>query len=109
VFHPAIPYAGGADVVICGGSADGLAKIYDVFFDYWNQAVEPLENRQGILVEEFVYPPPIAQIRARDVNVVPVRIDDQGMLAEGPGGLRDVIENWDYTKGRLPHVLYIIP
>ena len=40
--------------------------------------------------------------------MAPVAIDDEGMLAEGPGGLRDVLENWDTSKGRRPHLMYTV-
>ncbi|KAH8893574.1 aromatic amino acid aminotransferase [Thozetella sp. PMI_491] len=109
VYHPNIPYDGGADVLINGGSADGLAKIYELLFNPWDQDVNDFSDREGLLVEEFVYAPPIAQIRPKDVNVVPVKMDMEGLLAHGPGGLLDVVKNWDVSRGKMPHVLYLIP
>jgi DNA-binding transcriptional MocR family regulator len=30
------------------------------------------------------------------------------MMAKGKGGLEDVLENWDFTKGRRPHLMYTV-
>lgn len=104
-----MPYEGGADVMINGGSADGLWKIYELLFNHWDKDLNKIQDREGLIVEEFVYGPPIAQIKPRDVNIVPVKMDAEGMLAYGVGGLQDVLQNWDYTQGKRPHVIYIIP
>ncbi len=95
--------------MITGGSADGLAKIYDVLFDHWDEAVNAVRDREGLIVEEFVYAPPIAQVKPRDVNIVPIKMDDEGMLAYGAGGLFEVLDQWDSAQGRRPHAIYIIP
>jgi hypothetical protein len=39
---------------------------------------------------------------------VPVEYDSQGMMADGPGGLADVLENWDFSRGRRPHFMYTV-
>lgn len=109
VYHPNIPYSGGAEIMINGGSADGLAKIYELLFNTWEEGVHEIGNREGLIVEEFVYAPPIAQIKTRDVNIVAVKMDAEGLLAYGPGSLFEVLESWDYTIGRRPHAIYIIP
>ena len=109
VYHPGVPYPGGPNLIISGGSADGLAKVYDVFFNFWDKDVHRVEDREGLLVEEFVYPPALAQVRSRDPNIVPVKMDTEGALADGPGGLLDVLENWDFTKGKRPHMFYSVP
>ncbi|KAH7015860.1 aromatic amino acid aminotransferase [Ilyonectria destructans] len=109
VYHPNIPYDGGADVMIDGGSADGLWKIYELLFNHWDKDLNKIQDREGLMVEEFVYGPPIAQIKPRDVNIVLVKMDAEGMLAYGAGGLQDVLQNWDSTQGKRPHVVYIIP
>lgn len=95
--------------MINGGSADGLSKIYELLFNYWDKDLNDVRDREGLIVEEFVYAPPIAQVRQRDVNIVPIRIDSQGMLAYGTGSLFDVLQNWDSAQGKRPHALYIIP
>lgn len=109
VYHSAIPYQGKADVVICGGSADGLSKIYDLLFNEWDSTVNRLQDREGLLVEEMVYIPPIAQTKHKDVNIVPVKMDAEGMIVDGSGGLLDVLESWNEADGKRPHALYLIP
>ncbi|KAK4502667.1 hypothetical protein PRZ48_006093 [Zasmidium cellare] len=109
IYHPNIPYLGGADILINGGSADGLAKVYELLFNPWDEKLNSVEEREGLLAEEFVYAPPLAQLKPKDVNVVPVRMDGEGILPFGEGGLEDVLEHWDWKRGKRPHVLYTIP
>ncbi|KAJ0117905.1 Pyridoxal phosphate-dependent transferase major region subdomain 1 [Diaporthe amygdali] len=108
-YHPNIPYQGGADVIIDGGSADGLSKVFELLFNPWNQDLDDIQNREGLIVEDFVYGPPLSQIRPKNVNIVPVTMDAEGMLAHGAGSLSDVLQNWDFSKGKRPHVVYTIP
>lgn len=61
------------------------------------------------MLEEFVYSPPIAQTKPRDVNVVSVEMEAEGMLVHGPGGLIGILESWDYAGGKRPHALYVVP
>lgn len=109
MYHPNIPYEGGADVLINGGSADGLAKVFELLFNHWDQATNSTAERESLLVEKFVYAPPIAQAAPRDINIVPVMMDAEGIVVDGPEGLLDVLENWRSSKGKRPHVLYLIP
>lgn len=109
VYHPNIPYSGGANIIVSGGAADGLAKVFDVFFNAWDEDVNSIEQREGLLVEEFTYPAALAQVRHKDVNIVSVKMDSEGMLADGVGGLSDVLKNWESSKGKRPHMLYIVP
>ena len=50
----------------------------------------------------------IQAARPRGLNVVPVTIDNEGMKADGKGGLEDVLENWDFKKGKRPHLIYTV-
>jgi DNA-binding transcriptional MocR family regulator len=109
VYHPNIPYDGGAEIMINGGSADGLSKVFELLFDHWDRDAHNVQDREGLIVEEFLYAPPIAQIRPRDVNIVPVIMDAEGIVPYGPGSLFDVLEYWNYAHGKRPHVLYVIP
>ena len=95
--------------MINGGSADGLSKVYELFFNHWDEGKDDVREREGLLVEEFVYAPPVAQINSRAANIVPVKMDDEGMLAYEPGGLNDTLEGWDVANGKRPHVVYLIP
>ncbi|OHE96500.1 aromatic amino acid aminotransferase [Colletotrichum orchidophilum] len=107
--HPSIPYEGGPEVIIDGGSADGLSKVFDLLFNTWDKDLDDIRNREGLLVEEFVYGPPVAHARTKDVNIVPLKMDDEGMLAHGTGSLSDILQSWDHMNGKRPHVLYTIP
>lgn len=42
------------------------------------------------------------------LQIVPVTIDLEGMRPDGPGGLEDVLANWDETKGKRPHLMYTV-
>lgn len=109
VYHPNIPYEGQADVMINGGAADGLSKIFELLFNNWDEDLKNVHDREGLLVEEFVYGPPIAQIKPKGINVVPVKMDAEGMLAHGDGSLSYVLQTWNSALGKRPHVVYIIP
>lgn len=109
VYHPNIPYRGKADVMIDSGSADGLWKIYELLFNPWDQHSNDIREREGLMIEEFVYSPPLLQLKPKDVNIIPINMDDQGMLAHGPGSMFEALDTWDPAKGRRPHAVYLIP
>lgn len=46
--------------------------------------------------------------RPRGLTITTVKIDDEGMIAAGPGGLEDVLEKWDYSRGKRPHLVYTV-
>ena len=50
----------------------------------------------------------VQSARPRGLNVVPVKIDLEGMVPGGKGGLEDVLENWDVRQGKRPHLLYTV-
>ncbi|KAL5334382.1 pyridoxal phosphate-dependent transferase [Aspergillus crustosus] len=106
--HPNVPYAGGPDTILTTGATDGFSKVVEAFTDVWNADRDWVHLRQGILCEEFVYTNGIQTVEPRGLNVFSVAIDTEGMLPYGPGGLQDILENWDYRKGRRPHLLYTI-
>ncbi|PWY86481.1 aromatic amino acid aminotransferase [Aspergillus sclerotioniger CBS 115572] len=106
--HPNVPYAGGPSTLLTCGSTDGFAKAIETFSSPWDPRRDWISQREGILCEEFVYMNAIQTVNPRGLNVVAVAIDAQGMLAYGKGGLADVLENWDFKKGRLPHLMYTI-
>ncbi|KAF4987012.1 hypothetical protein FGRMN_10579 [Fusarium graminum] len=108
VLHPAVPYKGGPGVILNNGGTDGFSKVLQLLVDPWYEGVHPVSQRPGLLCETFVFGNILTQARPLGVNVVSVDIDDQGMVAEGPGGLREVLENWDTKNGRLPHILYTV-
>ena len=106
--HPTIPYEDGADIILTCGSTDGFSKTIQCFNNEWSEGRDPVEEREGLLVEEFTYMNPVQSSLPRGMNIVPVLIDGQGMLAKGPGGLEDVLENWDFGRGKRPHLLYTV-
>jgi DNA-binding transcriptional MocR family regulator len=106
--HPTIPYKDGADIILTCGSTDGFSKTLQCFSNEWAEGRDPVSEREGLLVEEYAYMAPVQSARPRGLNIVPVKIDEQGMCAEGVGGLRDVLENWDEGSGRRPHLLYTV-
>ena len=106
--HPNIPYRGGAEIILTCGSTDGLSKAIEGFSNIWDEERDWIREREGILCEEFAYINAIQAVRPRGLNVVPVVIDDEGMTANGKGGLADVLENWDFKKGKRPHLMYTV-
>ncbi|RTE72088.1 hypothetical protein BHE90_013495 [Fusarium euwallaceae] len=108
VLHPSVPYHGGADVILNNGGTDGFSKVLQLLVDPWYEGVHPVTERPGMLCETFVFGNVLTQSRPLGVQVVPVELDREGMLVEGPGGLRDVLDNWDPRNGRRPHFLYTV-
>lgn len=106
--HPNIPYNGGPDIILTCGNTDGFGKVLQAFNNEWSEGRDPIEEREGLLCEEYAYMNAIQAARPRGLNIAPVGIDDEGMRASGPGGLEDVMSNWDYSKGRRPHLMYTV-
>lgn len=106
--HPNVPYAGGPDVVLTVGATDGFSKTLEMFVDPWSPERDDIRDRPGLLCETFVYGNVLTQAQPRGVQPVPVKADGGGMVATGPGSLDDVLANWDYAKGRRPHLLYTV-
>lgn len=106
--HPNVPYEGGAEIVLDVGSTDGFFKTLDTFVDPWNPETGNVRDRPGLLCETFVYASILSQSMPRGVQIVPVKADEGGMVATGPGSLEDVLANWDYNKGRRPHLMYTV-
>lgn len=74
----------------------------------WSEERDWIREREGILCEEFAYMNAIQAARPRGLQVVPVKIDLEGMLPTGEGGLEDVLANWDCKKGKRPHLMYTV-
>lgn len=103
-----MPYLGGAEINLTNGNTDGLAKTLEALSNVWSEERDWVRERPGILVEEFAYMNAVQAAKPRGIQIVPVTIDSQGMLPDGPGGLEDVLENWDETKGKRPHLMYTV-
>jgi DNA-binding transcriptional MocR family regulator len=106
--HPNVPYKGGPDIILTCGSTDGFSKALQAFNNEWREGQDAVEDREGILCEEYAYMNAIQACVPRGLNIAPVGIDDEGMRADGPGGLKEVLENWDFSKGKRPHLMYTV-
>lgn len=106
--HPNCPYKGGPEVILTCGNTDGFAKTLLALTNEWSEEKDWIRDREGLLVEEFCYMNAVQAAIPRGMNIAPVGIDDEGMRAEGKGGLREVLENWDYKKGKRPHLMYTV-
>ena len=106
--HPNVPYDGGPEVILTTGATDGFSKSLEALSNPWHETRDGIEDREGILVEEFAYMNAVQTAQARGLNIVPVAVDDQGMCNEGPGGLLDVLENWDVGRGKRPYLIYTV-
>lgn len=85
-----------------------MAKTLETFTDVWSEERDWVRERPAMLCEEFAYTTALQAAVPRGVAIVPVAIDSEGMMPTGPGGLDDVLENWDASKGRRPHLMYTV-
>lgn len=106
--HPNVPYLDGPEIIFSCGNTDGYSKVIQAFTNVWCPERDWVGEREGILCEEFAYLSGIQASQPQGLQVVPVKIDAQGMLASGPGGLEDILTNWDDKKGKRPHLMYTI-
>ncbi|KAI1391219.1 aromatic amino acid aminotransferase [Hypoxylon trugodes] len=106
--HPNVPYCGGPEVVMTVGSTDGMSKSLEVFTNIWVEGKNDIRERPGLLTEIFMYSNILSQALPRGVQVVPIEMDKDGMKPYGPGSLEDVLANWDYNKGKRPHLMYTV-
>jgi DNA-binding transcriptional MocR family regulator len=109
ILHPNVPYKGGPEVILTCGSTDGMSKTLDLLTDPWSERRgDPVSRRPGLLCEVFMYSNVLNQSLPRGLNIAPVEVDSDGMMAHGEGGLEDVLANWDYGRGRRPHLMYTV-
>jgi DNA-binding transcriptional MocR family regulator len=106
--HPNCPYKGGPEILLSTGNTDGFAKVLLALSEEWRVGIDAPAVRQGILCEQFAYMTAIQAAAARGLNIVPVGMDEEGLRVKGKGGLRDVLENWDSSKGKQPHLIYLV-
>lgn len=103
-----MPYLGGPEIILTCGNTDGFSKTIEAFTNPWSEERDWIRERPAILCEEFTFMNALQAATPRGVQVVPVKVDLEGMLPGGPGGLEDVLENWDESKGKRPHLMYTI-
>ncbi|KAI9841141.1 MAG: hypothetical protein M1837_000985 [Sclerophora amabilis] len=106
--HPNVPYADGPEITLTCGNTDGFSKAIEALSNEWSEERDWIREREGLLVEEFCYMNAIQTAKPRGLQIVPVAMDGEGMISEGGGGLRDVLSNWDPSKGKRPHLLYTV-
>ena len=106
--HPNVPYLNGPDIILSCGNTDGYSKVIQVFTNEWSPGRDWVREREAILCEEFAYMSGIQSSEPKGLQVVPVKIDGQGMLPSGPGGLEGILANWDESKGKRPHLMYTV-
>ncbi len=106
--HPNVPYEGGPEVILTVGSTDGMSKTLELFVDNWVPEKDDPRDRPGLLCENFVYGNVLTQAAPRGVQTVAVEADEGGMRVSGKGGLEDVLANWDYARGKRPHLMYTV-
>ncbi|OKL63841.1 hypothetical protein UA08_00438 [Talaromyces atroroseus] len=106
--HPNVPYIDGPEVIMSCGSTDGLGKAIEALTNPWDEKKDWIQDKEGVLFEEFAYMNAVQTVKPRGLNVVTVAVDSDGMKAAGPGGLEDVLSNWDFKKGRRPHLMYTV-
>ena len=106
--HVNCPYQGGPEIILTCGNTDGFSKVLQAFTNEWSEEKDWIRDREGLLVESFAYMNAVGTAAPRGMNIVPVAIDDEGMTAHGPGGLKEVLQNWDHKKGKLPHLMYTV-
>ncbi|KAI9775575.1 MAG: hypothetical protein M1816_005893 [Peltula sp. TS41687] len=107
--HPNVPYAGGPEIILTCGNTDGFMKALQLLSNEWSESKDWIRDREGLLVEEFAYMNAIQAAAPRGLQIVPVGMDREGMRRDGPGGLLDVLKNWDENKGKRPHLMYTVP
>ncbi|QIX02527.1 hypothetical protein AMS68_008044 [Peltaster fructicola] len=102
------PYKGGPEVILTCGNTDGWSKVVQTFTNEWFEDRDHPKDREGVLCEEFAFGNAVQIVNPRGLNLVPVAVDEEGMLADGPGGLGDVLDNWDHSRGKIPHLMYTV-
>ncbi|KAF5874784.1 putative aromatic amino acid aminotransferase protein [Botrytis fragariae] len=106
ILHPNIPYLGGPEIIPTTGSTDGFSQLLEAFTNTWSEGYDVVKERQGLLCEQFTYMHAIQSAEPRGLQIVPVEIDDEGIV---PSALESVLSCWDESKGKRPHLLYTIP
>ncbi|KAK5111433.1 hypothetical protein LTR62_004885 [Meristemomyces frigidus] len=106
--HPNCPYRGGPEIILTCGNTDGFSKVLQAFVNEWSEEKDWVRDREHILVEKFAYMNAISAATARGMGVVDVELDDEGMVVEGKGGLKDVLTSWDHKRGKRPHMMYTV-
>jgi DNA-binding transcriptional MocR family regulator len=106
--QPNVPYLNGPDIALTCGNTDGLSKTLECLANVWSEERDWIRERPAIVCEEFAYMSAVQSCRPRGIAVVPIKMDLEGMLPTGRGGLEDILENWDESQGKRPHLMYTV-
>ena len=106
--HPNIPYKDGPEIILTCGNTDGFSKSLEALSNEWVEERDAVSEKEGLLTEEYTFMGAIQSARPRGMNIVPVKVDKEGMTAKGPGGLSEVLQNWNTSRGKRPHLMYTI-
>lgn len=90
------------------GATDGMSKALELFTNIWVEGKNDTTERPHMLSEVFMYGNILSQAGPRGVLIAPVEMDEGGMAVDGPGGLEDVLGNWDPARGKRPHLMYTV-
>ncbi|KAG2118769.1 pyridoxal phosphate-dependent transferase [Suillus discolor] len=95
--------------VYCPAFRDWTILINTGSTDGWSRAVMTLCNPgEGILCEEWTYPPAMASIIPFNIKPVPVPMDGLGMKSDD---LENLLSRWDPVSRQMPRprVMYVVP
>ncbi|KAJ2006589.1 hypothetical protein GGI04_001832 [Coemansia thaxteri] len=85
------------DVVVSAGNTDAFVKALMLF----------CQGGDSLIVDEWTYPAIIETVGPMDINLVPVQMDEEGMV---PAALDALYENWRTAEsGPAPRMAYMIP
>eukprot|EP00042_Codosiga_hollandica_P020633 m.67510 g.67510 ORF g.67510 m.67510 type:complete len:538 (+) comp49974_c0_seq2:8-1621(+) len=85
-----------SEIVVCTGSQEALAYAFELLLDPF--------GKSSLLIEEATYAGSLAQLEPMGVNLVPVKVDGDGLV---PESLAFLLDNWQGPN--KPRVLYTIP
>ncbi|KAJ6262254.1 Aromatic amino acid aminotransferase [Drechslerella dactyloides] len=95
-----IPYDSPEVIMTCGNT-DGLSKALNILGDR--------ARGDKMLVEKYVYSGGPQTAAMLGIGIMPVEMDKEGMMADGDGGLREILDSWDTDNdGPRPHLMYTV-
>ncbi|KAH7911421.1 pyridoxal phosphate-dependent transferase [Hygrophoropsis aurantiaca] len=83
-------------VTLTLGNSDGITKLFRLLGD----------SGDYFLTDEFSFPGMTNAPLSCGIKWVGIKMDAGGII---PEEMEKILKNWDETKGRRPHVLYIVP
>ncbi|EFA86768.1 hypothetical protein PPL_00573 [Heterostelium album PN500] len=83
------------ELFLTNGSQHSIAVIFEMM----------LNDGDSLLIEEPTYGAVACVSNSRDINMVALEMDDEGII---PENLVSILSNWDYKK-RFPKLMYLIP